>query len=75
MLQTPVANLGKKFIFKNEQNQQIEVSMSINHEKLTLKTQLNENTLNKKIFSSNYSFEDIKEKNKFFFLCQGINDV
>ena len=29
----------------------------------------------RKIFSSNYSFEEIKEKNKFFFLCQGINDV
>jgi len=75
MIQTPVANAGKKFTFKNEQNQQIEVSMSINHEKLTLNTRLNENTLNRKIFSSNYSFEEIKEKNKFFFLCQGINDV
>ena len=75
MIKTPVANAGKKFTFKNEQNQQIEVSMSINHEKLTLNTRLNENTLNRKIFSSNYSFEEIKEKNKFFFLCQGINDV
>ena len=65
----------KKFSFKNEQNQKLEVVFSIAHDKLSLSTELQENILNKKKYTSVYSFEEVKEKNKFFFLCQGINDV
>ena len=65
----------KKFSFKNDQNQKLEVVFSIAHDKLSLSTELQENILNKKKYTSVYSFEEVKEKNKFFFLCQGINDV
>ena len=75
MVKTPAANVRKDFIFKNKQNQQLEVSITIKNEKFIINTQLNENTLNKKIFSSNYSFDEIKENNRIFFLCQEINDV
>ena len=65
----------KKFSLKNEKNQKLEVVFSIAHDKLSLSTELQENILNKKKYTSVYSFEEVKEKNKFFFLCQGINDV
>ena len=34
-----------------------------------------ENKLNKRHFVSKYSIDEIKEKNKYFFLCQTIDDV
>lgn len=68
-------NHSKKFIFKNNQNQEIVININIKDEKLSLKTQPNEKILNKKLYSLTYSFEEIKEKNKFFFLCKNVNDI
>ena len=65
----------KKFIFKNNQNQKTEVNISINRDKITISAGLNENILSKKFFRSTYTLDEVKEKNKFFFLCQGLNDV
>jgi hypothetical protein len=65
----------KEFIFKNSQNQEIVIKLSIKNEKLSLTNKINEDILNKKIFSSTYTFDEIKQKNKFFFLCQNLNDV
>ena len=72
-METP--GIQKKFAFSNDQNQKIEVAMDTNNNKLTLNTELNENILNKKKFTSIYSLDEVKEKNKFFFLCQSLNDV
>ena len=74
-MEAPGANQQKKFIFKDSQNHEITVSISIANEKLSFSTEKNENFLNKKKYNSIFSFEEIKEKNKFFFLCQNINDV
>jgi len=68
-------NHSKKFIFKNNQNQEIVININIKDEKLSLKSQPNEKILNKKLYSLTYSFEEIKEKNKFFFLCKNVNDI
>ena len=68
-------NSHKKYFFKNNQNQEIEIDLSIKNDKLSLTTQTNVTILNKKIYSSIYSLDEIKEKNKFFFLSQSLNDI
>ena len=68
-------NNQKKFLFRNAQNQTIEVIMEINDNKLILSTELNENNLGYKKYSSFYSFDEIIVKNKFFNLCKNINDT
>ena len=68
-------NGHKKYFFKNNQNQEIEIDLSIKNDKLSLTTQTNVIILNKKIYSSIYSLDEIKEKNKFFFLSQSLNDI
>ena len=73
-MNTPEA-IQKNFVITNDQNQKIEVLMDISNSKLTLNTELNENILNKKKYTSSYSFDEVKEKNKYFFLCQSLNDV
>lgn len=40
----------KKFIFKNNQNQNTEVNISINRDKITISAGLNENILTKNFF-------------------------
>ena len=73
-MHTPEA-IQKNFVITNDQNQKIEVLMDTSNSKLTLNTELNENILNKKKYTSSYSFDEVKEKNKYFFLCQSLNDV
>ena len=65
----------KDFTFRNNQNQEIVIKFSIKNGKLSLMNKINEDILNKKIFSSIYSFDEIKEKNKFLFLSKNLNDV
>ncbi len=65
----------KKLQFKNNQGKTIEVKMYIKDKNIHFKTELNENKLNKRYFSSNYSLNTLKEKNKFFFLYENINDI
>ena len=73
-MHTPEA-IQKNFVITNDQNQKIEVLMDTSNSKLALNTELNENILNKKKYTSSYSFDEVKEKNKYFFLCQSLNDV
>ena len=61
--------------FKNNKDQIIEVTMKIKDKNIIFSTEISENELNKRKFSSNYSLESIKENNKFFFLCQYITDI
>ena len=68
-------NKPKKYIFKNNQNQELPISMSSKNEKLNITTQMNEIILDKKLYSSDFSLDEIKEKNKFFFLSKNLNDV
>jgi len=69
-------NISKKFIFKDEQKQTIEVIMEINDEdKLVINTELNENNSNKKIFKGIYTLEEIKEKNNYFLSIQRIDEI
>lgn len=65
----------KKLQFKNNQGKTIEVKMYIKENNINFKTELNENKLNKRYFSSKYSVDTLKEKNKFFFLYENINDI
>ena len=65
----------QKYLFKNNPNQEIEIIFSIKNDKLSLTTHTNENILNKKLYSSIYSLDEIKDKNKFFFLSQTLNDI
>ena len=58
----------RKFLFINDQNQAIDIFMEINNNKLILSTELNEY----KKYSSFYSFDAMKEKNKYFYLCQDL---
>lgn len=74
-METPETNQIGKYAFKNNQNQEIIVNIAIQNKKLSLSSEINENILNKKKYSTILSFEEIKEKNKFFFLCQSINDL
>jgi len=67
--------IQKNFFITDDQNQKIEVLMDTSNNKLTLNTELNENILNKKKYTSSYSFDEVKDKNKYFFLCQSLNDV
>jgi len=61
----------RKFLFINDQNQTIDIFMEINNNKLILSTELNEY----KKYSSFYSFDAMKEKNKYFYLCQDLEDA
>ena len=61
----------RKFLFINDQNQTIDIFMEINNNKLILSTEFNEN----KKYNSFYSFDAMKEKNKFFCLCQDLEDA
>ena len=67
--------LEKVFLFKNNQGSTIEVKINIKDNNIIFKTELSENQLNKRRFSSKYSIDAIKENNKYFFLCQNLNDI
>jgi len=56
----------KKFSFKNEQNQKLEVVFSIAHDKLSLSTELQENILNKKNILQFIHLKKSKKKINFF---------
>ena len=71
----PTNSNQRKFLFINDQNQAIDIFMEINNNKLIISTELNENNLGKKKYSSFYSFDAMKEKNKFFCLCQDLEDA
>ena len=67
----PTNSNQRKFLFINDQNQAIDIFMEINNNKLILSTEFNEN----KKYNSFYSFDAMKEKNKFFCLCQDLEDA
>ena len=73
-METP-ESIQKSFVIINDPNQKIEVLMDTNNNKLTLNTELNENILNKKKYTSSYLLEEIIKKNQYFFLCKSLNDV
>ena len=68
----PETNQIGKYNFKNNQNQEIIVNIAIQNKNLSLSKKINRKILNKKKYASILSFNEIKEKNKFFFLSQRI---
>ena len=64
----------RKFLFRDDQNQTIDVIIDVNNNMLTLNTDLSKSNLGNKKYSSFYSFDEMRKKNKFFFLCENIDD-
>ena len=71
----PTLCTGKNIRFKNLNGQEIDVKMYIKEQNLFFDTEIPENKLSKKKYSSSFSTEALKEKNQFFFLCKSINDI
>ena len=59
--------------FKDNQGKIIDVKIFIQDNNIYFKTVLIENEEHYKNFLSIYSFNNIKEINKYFFLCENIN--
>jgi len=61
--------------FKDNQGKIIDVKIFIQDNNIYFQTVLMANEENNQNFISLYSFDNIKEINKYFFLCENINDI
>ena len=61
--------------FKDNQGKIIDVKIFIQDNNICFQTVLIENEENNKKYLSIYSFDNIKRINKYFFLCENINDI
>ena len=69
-------NKGEKiYKFKDSEGKIIEVKVNKQDRSIYFRTEFMENKINKRHFWSKYSIDEIKEKNKYFFLCQTVDDV
>ena len=67
---------GEEIIkFKDNQGKIIDVKIFIQDNNIHFQTVLIENEENNKKYLSIYSFDNIKRINKYFFLCENINDI
>ena len=65
----------KIYKFKDIEGKIIDVKIYNQERNIFFKTEIMENKLNKRNFTAKYSVDEIKENNKYFFLCQTIEDV
>ena len=73
---TIVPHQGEKiYKFKDSEGKIIDVKIYNQDRNIYFQSEIMENKLNKRHFVSKYSIDEIKEKNKYFFLCQTIDDV
>ena len=61
--------------FKDNQGKIIDVKIFMQDNNIYFQTVLMENEENNKNYLSIYSFDNIKGNNKYFFLCENINDI